>query len=467
MPYKIFNQIHYIMKDTLNMKFIILCSLLTIPLFAQAEKCEDAFPASQTSAVSYNARDIARRNRNWMHFEDAKTFIQNQALKTMREFQKWSSSGQRPKNFPANPNIIYKDQWTSWGEFLGTETIAHKNKEWMHFEDARTFIQTQGIQTFIEFQEWSRSRQRPKNFPSHPNETYKDQWTGWRDFLGTRDIARRNRNWMHFEDAKTFIQNQGIQTSTEFRKWSSSGQRPENFPSNPDNFYRYQWTGWGYFLGTDNIANRNKEWMHFEDAKTFIQNQGIQTLIEFHKWSKSGRRPENFPSNPYKIYRSQWTGWGNFLGTKNISRRKRNWMPFKDAKTFIQKQGIQTLIEFKKWSSSGQRPENFPSTPNRTYKDQWTSWGHFLGTKNTSRKKRKWMSFEDAKTFIQNQGIRTSTEFQKWSSSGQRPENFPSNPYETYKDQWTGWGDFLSTGAIAHKNKKWMSFEDAKAFIQN
>ena len=447
-----------------HIKWYMLCSLLIILPFAQAEKCEDSFPAPQPSTVSYNARDIASRNRNQMSFEEAKTFIQNQAFKTVREFQKWSKSDQRPENFPANPYDIYKDQWTSWGDFLSTGAIAHKNKEWMNFEDARIFIQTQGIQTYTEFQKWSKSGRRPKNFPSNPNLVYKDQWTDWYNFLGTKKIA--NRNWMHFEDAKTFIQNQGIRTSTEFHKWSSSGRRPENFPSMPNRIYKDQWTGWRDFLGTRNTANRKKEWMSYQEARTFIQNQGIQTLKEFQKWSSSDQRPKNFPSNPHIIYQDQWTGWGNFLGTKNISRRNRNWMPFKDAKTFIQTQGIRTLIEFKKWSSSGQRLKNFPSTPHIIYKDQWTGWGNFLGTRNTANRKKEWMSFEDARTFIQTQGIRTSTEFQKWSASDQRPENFPSHPHRTYKDQWTSWGDFLGTENISNKSREFMSFKDAKTFIQ-
>ena len=475
MPYKVFSQIHYIMKDMLNMKFIALCSLLTIPLFAQAEKCENAFPALQPSTVSYNARDIASRKRNWMNFKDAKTFIQNQGIQTYTEFQKWSKSGRRPENFPSNPYDIYKDQWTSWGDFLSTGAIAHKNKEWMNFEDARTFIQNQGIQTYTEFQKWSQSGRRPKNFPSNPNLVYKDQWTDWYNFLGTKKIA--NRNWMNFENATIFIQTQGIQTFTEFRKWSQSDQRPENFPSNPDNFYRYQWTSWGDFLGTETIARRNKEWMSFEDARTFIQTQGIQTHAEFRKWSSSDQRPKNFPANPHIVYKDQWTSWGEFLGNKNISSRKRNrrsyretknfiqnqgvqtrikWMSYQEAVSFIQKQDVRTHTEFLKWSKSDQRPENFPSNPHIVYKDQWTSWGEFLGNKNLPIQ----MQYLEAKEYVQSLGINNPKDFIEWLRSNDRPENFPPQPHLFYSE-WINVKDFLSTP----EKTKYMSYQEAKTFI--
>ena len=444
----------------------MLCSLLTIFPLAQAEKCEDAFPAPQPSTVSYNARDIASRNRNRMSFEEAKTFIQNQAFKTVREFQKWSKSDQRPENFPSTPNRTYKDQWTGWGDFLGTKNTSRKRKQ-MSFESAKTFIQKKAFKTVQEFHKWSQSGQRPKNFPSSPNIFYKDQWTSWGEFLGTGNIANQNREWMSYQEAKTFIQKQAFKTVQEFRKWSSSGQRPTNFPSTPNDVYKDQWVSWDYFLSTGNIANRNKKWMSYQEARTFIQKQAFKTVQEFRKWSSSGQKPENFPSHPNSAYKDQWTDWGDFLGTGTIAHNNKEWMSYQEAKTFIQNLIITSKEQFQKWSKSGQKPENFPSHPDRTYKDQWTSWGDFLSTGTIAHKNKEWMSYQEAKTFIQTQGIQTSREFRKWIQSDQRPENFPSTPYKVYRSQWTGWGDFLGTRNTANRKQEWMSYQEARTFIQN
>ena len=412
---------------------------------------------------------VQTSSHRWMSFEEAKAFIRSEGIQTSIEFEEWKRSGKRPEDFPSNPDKIYKKEWISWGDFFGTGSIAHRKKEFMSFEEAKAFIRNEGIQTSAEFEAWKRSGKRPEDFPSNPHRTYKEEWTGWVDFLGTENALSGKKEFMNFEEAQAFIWSEGIQTRREFEAWSRSGKRPEDFPANPQRTYKKEWAGWGNFLETGNISNRKKEFMSFEDAKTFIRNEGIQTRMEFEAWKRAGKRPEDFPSNPHRTYKEEWTGWVDFLGTGNIApRRKKRFMSFKKAKTFIRNQGIQTSAEFKEWKRSGKRPKDFPSAPDLTYKEEWTGWNNFLGTGNIapSRKKR-FMSFKKAKTFIRNQGIQSSAEFKKWKRSGKRPKDFPSSPDLTYKEEWTGWGDFLGTGNISNRNKEFMNFEEAKTFIRN
>ena len=453
------------------MKWPILSFLCVIAVSAHALKCEYTFYAQPS-------------------FQEAKAFIRSQGIQTRTAFQAWKRAGKKPKNFPGAPQKTYKDEWTNWGDFLGTRNrSSNKKKEWMSFQDAKTFIQSQGIQTSTEFHAWSKSGKRPKNFPSNPKQTYKDEWTNWYDFLGTENISNNKtentssnkKEWITFQEAKDFIQSQGITNQSEFHAWKKAGKRPKNFPSNPYKVYKDEWVSWNDFLGTENISNNKidspvqargtlsydhientssnkKEWITFQDAKDFIQSEGLQTSTEFIAWSKSSKRPKNFPSNPKQVYKDEWTNWQDFLGAKS---NKEKWITFQEAKIFIQSQGITNQSEFNAWKKAGKRPKNFPSTPYTVYKDKWISWGDFLGTGNISNNKKKWMSFQDAKDFIQQQGIVSVSEFIVWSRSGQRPKNFPSNPQRTYSQEWKNWGDFLGA------KEKWMSFQDAKTFIQS
>ena len=520
----------------LKLKWFILgslCYLWVSLAVAEDVKCKDEFvkepPLLQTSPeLSQQTprlkNQVQTSSHRWMSFEEAKAFIQAQGIQTSIAFKKWRREGKRPEDFPSTPNIVYKEEWTGWRDFLGT------GKKWMSFEEAQTFIQDEGIRTYRQFKEWKREGKRPRDFPSTPHKTYKEEWTSWGDFLGT------GRKWMSFEEAQTFIQSEGIQTSTEFRKWSREGKRPRDFPSAPEQTYKEEWTGWEDFLGTGSTVPKKQERMSFEEAQDFIQKEGIQTSTEFRKWSREGKRPDNFPSAPEQIYKEEWTGWEDFLGTG------RKWMSFEEAQDFIRSEGIQTSIEFERWKRAGNRPDNFPSAPHRTYKEEWTGWGDFLGTgniisymkyknakkyvqtlgfekpkdfikwlssndrptyfppnphqfylewvsvtdflsteQNTSHREgnffapnlemtnpgdflgtgRKWMSFEEARALIQSEGIQTRMEFEAWKRAGKRPRDFPANPHRTYKEEWTGWGDFLGIG------RKWMSFEEAKDFIQN
>ena len=53
------------------------------------------------------------------------------------------------------------------------------------------------------------------------------------------------------------------------------------------------------------------------------------------------------------------------------------------------------------------------------------------------------IGFDEAKNFVKKKNIKTETEFRIFNRSGKRPNNFPSAPARTYKDQWKGWPDFL------------------------
>ena len=138
--------------------------------------------------------------------------------------------------------------------------------------------------------------------------------------------------------------------------------------------------GWESFIG---IGKK----MSFEKAKEFIRNETwkderISSRKQFVEWTRSGKRPFNFPSNPWSAYKSQWRGLKDFLGAgrqRNVAR-----MSFINAKAFMRKalfrgERIRTREEFRAWSRSGERPTNFPGDPFVAYKDDWVSWRDFLG----------------------------------------------------------------------------------------
>ena len=98
-----------------------------------------------------------------MSYENAIVFIRTQGIQTVKDFREWIQSGQKPANFPAHPDRVYKAEWDGWGEFFGAGQV--ETRMWMSYENAKAFIRTQGIQTAKDFQEWRRSERKPANFP--------------------------------------------------------------------------------------------------------------------------------------------------------------------------------------------------------------------------------------------------------------------------------------------------------------
>ena len=171
--------------------------------------------------------------------------------------------------------------------------------------------------------------------------------------------------WMSYEEARNLMKLENISSSAQFREWKSQpGRRPVNFPSDPSRIYKENWKSWKEFFG--------KEWMSYEEAKTFIQNEGIHLESEFRKWKKKGFRPSNFPAKPERVYKKYWNGWKEFFG--------KEWMSYEEAQDLMKLENISSFIQFREWRSQpGRRPVNFPSDPSRVYKENWKSWKIFLG----------------------------------------------------------------------------------------
>ena len=81
--------------------------------------------------------------------------------------------------------------------------------------------------------------------------------------------------------------------------------------------------------------------------------------------------------------------------------------------------------------------------------------------------KKKYRSFTEAKKFVQKLGLKTREEWAEYCKSGKKPLDIPINVTQTYEKEWNGWGDFLGTGFVAAKNRKYRSFTEARKFVHS
>ena len=106
--------------------------------------------------------------------------------------------------------------------------------------------------------------------------------------------------------------------------------------------------------------------------------------------------------------------------------------------------------------------------PSRYYKNKgWISSGDFLGSGNIATQLKKYRSFKKAKIFARSH-FKSSVEFVKYRKSGKLPKDIPGFPSQTYKNKgWKGWGDFLGTGRIALRLRRYKPFREARKFVRN
>lgn len=120
----------------------------------------------------------------------------------------------------------------------------------------------------------------------------------------------------------------------------------------------------------------------------------------------------------------------------------------------------------------GQLPRNIPANPNQTYKNQgWVSWGNWLGTGTVGPGLRQYCSFKQAQAFVHRLKLKSNGEWRKYCKGklhgkGQLGKGIPTNPNRIYKDKgWINWGDWLGTGTVATRKRKYLPFKQARAFV--
>ena len=191
----------------------------------------------------------------FLSYDAAKAYIRDLQIKTSISYKLWAYSSKRPPQIPVAPESVYGDVWKGWSDYLSRDPARVHSKRrppkgtaFLSFNDARELIQKLQLKTVNEFKLWAASPKRPVDFPSNPDLFYREQWQGYRDFLGIKTPV-----FMKFDEYRSYIQSFTLKNESEFRGWAASEARPENAPSNPDKYFKGEWAGWKDFLGTKKI----------------------------------------------------------------------------------------------------------------------------------------------------------------------------------------------------------------------
>ena len=200
-----------------------------------------------------------------------------------------------------------------------------------------------------------------------------------------------------YSDASAFVRKLGIRTSAAYFKWAAGKDpdrppRPSDFPSNPQTAYA-NWSGFPAFLGTKSKAGWQRSFLPYAEARAFVVSLQLRSGAEWKEYAAGriptlGPRPENIPSNPSVVYRSEgWCGMRHWLGNGGPSDLEWTTMvPYEEAQKFVRGLGIRGLREWEAYKKGKMphlppRPFGVPARPEVAYlKRGWTGWGAFLGT---------------------------------------------------------------------------------------
>ena len=363
--------------------------------------------------------NIRGRKEDFLSFEEAMLKAQSAGVSSLKEYNKWQKGH---SDMPSAPNQVYAKEWQGWGHFLGTENIRGRKEDFLSFEEAMLKAQSAGVSSLAEYNEWQRGQ---SDMPSRPEQVYAKEWRGWGHFLGTGNIKgggriitgnvkdRRKGNFLPFEEARLKAQSAGVSSLKKYNEWQKGHS---DMPSAPNQVYPDQWQGWGHFLKTGRFRSR----ISFKKAMLKAQAAGLSSREEYHEWQKEH---SDMPSAPNQVYAKEWPGWRRFLGTGNVKgggriitrnvrdRRRRNFLPFEEARLKAQAAGVSSRAEYSEWQKGH---SDMPSNPPRIYEGQWHGWGHFLGTGNVrGRRRGNFLPFEEALLKAREGSIQLSLSDQK------------------------------------------------------
>ncbi|MEN9535520.1 MAG: hypothetical protein RIR37_793, partial [Verrucomicrobiota bacterium] len=241
-------------------------------------------------------------------------------------------------------------------------------------------------------------------------------------------------SWRPFEEAREFARGLGLSNFQAWMRYCSGGypslgERPPDIPSNPQQVFAKEngWNGYGDWLGTGYIAHKERHWRPFVEARAFVRSLKLSSHVEWMDFCRSGKRPDDIPSNPQNIYEDNgWISLGDWLGTGYVA--KRQWRPFVEARVFARSLNLSNFKEWIEFCRSGKRPDDIPATPNSVYRnDGWKNMGDWLGTGKLSNQYRKWRPFDKARAFARSLSLTNGDGWRDYCRSGKRPNDIPSN----------------------------------------
>ena len=255
---------------------------------------------------------------------------------------------------------------------------------------------------------------------------------------------------LSFTEARKVVRNLKLESVDAWWKYCKSGKKPNNIPNSPQGKYPKEWITYSDWLGLK--RKKTSKGRHYNDAREYARSLGFSNKKQWTEFKQSDKLPRDIPKNPEVTYRYKgWVDWEDWLNFQ----KKKPFLSFDDARKLLIKIGINSSSKFKQMNDSGKRPDNIPSSPMSSYKNEWKGWPNFFGTKKlgVTGTKKDFLPFNDARKFVITLDLKGNKEWREYSSSGKRPDNIPANPESRYIDEWGGYAYWVGTSNTPIKRK--------------
>lgn len=89
-----------------------------------------------------------------------------------------------------------------------------------------------------------------------------------------------SKNFLLYAEAQEIVSKLKIESSTFWKKYCNSGNKPENIPARPDKYYKYTgWKSWDFWLGKE-APKEKKTTISNDDKNIYFHNKIIEIALE-------------------------------------------------------------------------------------------------------------------------------------------------------------------------------------------
>ncbi len=151
-----------------------------------------------------------------------------------------------------------------------------------------------------------------------------------------KKLGRPHSKFLTFYQARNYMRKLKLSGVKEYLAWEKNGEKPKNIPSNPYQTYGTKFKGFKDYLGT--------EWKKYDLVKFYAIRSKIKVKSD---WSKKGflklgiNKPPNIPLTIPYIYKEEYEGSKEFLGTKPI--------PYNKLKKIVNKFKFKSLKQYQEY----------------------------------------------------------------------------------------------------------------------
>ena len=166
-----------------------------------------------------------QKRESFLPFLEARAKVREKGFSSLSEFRKWVSQ-EKPLGIPYSPEKFYRDSgWVDTYDWRGVPR-SH-SLEFVSFSEAREFARSLGFKSTKEWQDWSKTKEKPSNIPATPDNVYRDKgWKGYRDFLGIAGLtnAQKQATWLPYKEARIIARDLELRSQKEWFELQKSNK---------------------------------------------------------------------------------------------------------------------------------------------------------------------------------------------------------------------------------------------------